>query len=358
MKYNLHFISFLTLFLFFSCATYKAQYQNNSTSNKKPLSKEISHTFYLIGDAGNANLNQSTPALNLLKDDVSKADKNGTLIFLGDNIYPKGLDKKSELSKHRLQAQIDLGKSFKGNTIFLPGNHDWYSGLDALKDQEKMVEKALGKDSFLPENGCPIEKVSISDDIILIVIDTQWYLTNWNNHPKINDDCDIKTREKFFDELESQLKKAQGKTAIIAMHHPMFTQGSHGGNYSFGSHMKPLPILGTVKNILRKTTGISNADLQNKKYNKLKKRIVTLAQENEKTIFVSGHEHSLQYIVENNIPQIVSGSGSKKSATKLSKTGIYSEGDQGYAKLIVYKDGSSHVQFFTSKSKNLDSKPQ
>jgi len=351
MKYNLHFISFLTLFLFFSCATYKAQYQNNSTSNKKPLSKEISHTFYLIGDAGNANLNQSTPALNLLKDDVSKADKNGTLIFLGDNIYPKGLDKKSELSKHRLQAQIDLGKSFKGNTIFLPGNHDWYSGLDALKDQEKMVEKALGKDSFLPENGCPIEKVSISDDIILIVIDTQWYLTNWNNHPKINDDCDIKTREKFFDELESQLKKAQGKTAIIAMHHPMFTQGSHGGNYSFGSHMKPLPILGTVKNILRKTTGISNADLQNKKYNELKKRIVTLAQENEKTIFVSGHEHSLQYIVENNIPQIVSGSGSKKSATKLSKTGIYSEGDQGYAKLIVYKDGSSHVQFFTSKSK-------
>ena len=344
-------ILIITILIINACATYKAQYQNKSQIIKKSTSKEVSHTFYLIGDAGNSELNKASPALSKLKEELSEADKNGTLLFLGDNVYPKGLDKKSKLAKHRLQAQIDLGKTFDGKTIFLPGNHDWYSGLDALKDQEKMVEKALGKDSFLPENGCPIEKVNIADDIVLIVVDTQWYLTNWNKHPKINDNCDIKTREKFFDELESQLKKAQGKTAIIAMHHPMFTQGSHGGNYSFGSHLKPLPVLGSIKNVLRKTTGVSNADLQNKKYNELKKRIVTLAQENEKTIFVSGHEHSLQYIVEDNIPQIVSGSGSKEGATKLSKAGLYSEGKQGYAKLIIYKDGSSHVQFFTIDSK-------
>ncbi len=337
---------FALLFVFATCATYQAQHQDNSNATKAPTSKKISHTFYLIGDAGNAKVNQSTPALDALKSELSTADKNGTLLFLGDNIYPKGLEKNA-LAKHRLDVQIDLGKTFKGNTIFMPGNHDWYTGLNALKDQEKRVEKALGKNSFLPENGCPVEKVDISKDVVLIVLDTHWYLTNWDNHPKINDDCEIKTRAKFFDEFESLLKKAQGKTAIVAMHHPMFTMGSHGGNYSFGSHMSPLPILGSIKNILRKTTGVSNADLQNKKYNELKKRIVTLAQQNEKTIFVSGHEHSLQYIVEDNIPQIVSGSGSKVGATKLTKSGIYSEGEQGYAKLILYKDGSSHVQFFT-----------
>ncbi|MBL4604396.1 MAG: metallophosphoesterase, partial [Flavobacteriaceae bacterium] len=342
---------FLALLILNACATYKAQYKDGATAIKTP-SKEVSHTFYLIGDAGNSAIHQASPALSKLKAELSEADKNGTLIFLGDNIYPRGLEKGSALSKHRLQVQIDLGKTFDGRTLFIPGNHDWYSGLDQLKKQEKMVEKALGKDSFLPENGCPIEKINISDDIVLIVLDTQWYLTNWDNHPKINDDCEIKTRDKFFDEFESLLKKAQGKTTIVAMHHPMFTMGSHGGNYSFGSHMSPLPILGTLKNILRKTTGISNADLQNKKYNELKKRIVTLAQQNEKTIFVSGHEHSLQYIVEDNIPQIVSGSGSKDGAVKLTESGFYADGKQGYSKLIVYKDGSSHVQFFTIDNKN------
>ncbi|MEQ6123593.1 metallophosphoesterase [Pseudotenacibaculum sp. MALMAid0570] len=339
---------FASLSLFVACATYQAQF--NTKSRSTISSKEIAHTFYLIGDAGNAAMNESTPALNTLKIELSKADRNGTLLFLGDNIYPHGLEK-NNLSKHRLQTQIDAAKNFQGNTIFIPGNHDWYSGLDALKDQEKMVEKALGKNTFLPENGCPIEKVNISKDIVLIVVDTHWYLTNWDNHPKMNDDCEIKTRAKFFDEFKSLLKKAQGKTAIVAMHHPMFTSGPHGGNYSFGSHMSPLPILGSLKNILRKTTGVSNADLQNKKYNELKKQIVTLAQQNEKTIFVSGHEHSLQYIVQDNIPQIVSGSGSKESATKLGSTGLYSEGKQGYAKLIIYKDGSSHVQFFTTDKK-------
>ncbi len=339
-------LGFLSLLV--SCATHKAQYQMSVKSPISLTNKEVSHTFYLIGDAGNATANESTPALKALQSDLKNADKNSTLLFLGDNIYPNGYDK-SEISKHRIDAQIALGKDFKGKTIFIPGNHDWYGGLKALKDQEKRVEKALGKDSFLPENGCPIDRVKISDDVVLITLDTHWYLTNWNKHPTINDNCEIKTRAKFFDEFKSQLKKAQGKTVVVALHHPMFTMGPHGGKYSFKSHMSPLPILGTLKNILRKTTGVSNADLQNKKYNELKKRLVTLAQQNEKTIFVSGHEHSLQYIVQDNIPQIVSGSGSKESATKLSEAGFYSEGKQGYAKLIVYKDGSSHVQFFTSE---------
>ena len=344
-------ILFLAALILNACATYKTQYNDTSQNIKTSKSKEISHTFYLIGDAGNSADRNGNPTLETLKTALSSADKKGTLLFLGDNVYPEGYDK-TDLAKDRLDAQIDLGKAYKGRTIFLPGNHDWYNGLDALKDQEKRVEKALGKDSFLPENGCPIEKVDISDDVVLIILDTQWYLTNWDNHPKINDDCEIKTRAKFFDEFEGLLKKAQGKTAIVAMHHPMFTMGPHGAQYSFGSHLKPLPLLGTLKNILRKTSGVSNADLQNKKYNELKKRIVTLAQQNEKTIFVSGHEHSLQYIVEDNIPQIVSGAGSKENPTKLTKSGLFSAGKQGYAKLVIYKDGSSHVQFFSIADKD------
>ena len=103
----------------------------------------------------------------------------------------------------------------------------------------------------------------------------------------------------------------------------MFTNGSHGGKYSLKSHLNPLPVLGSVKNLIRKTSGITNTDIQNKRYNELRKRIITLSQENDKTIFVSGHDHNLQYIVQDNLPQIVSGSGSKTTPTKLSKNAKY-----------------------------------
>src|SRR5690606_29673722 len=118
---------------------------------------------------------------------------------------------------------LDVAKTFPGKVIFIPGNHDWYSGLKGLKRQEKFVEDVLGKNTFQPENGCAIEKVNISPDIVLLIVDSQWYITNWDNHPTINDDCDIKTRDQFLDEFSSEIKKARGKTTLVAIHHPMFS---------------------------------------------------------------------------------------------------------------------------------------
>ncbi len=348
--------SIILVFLLNACATYTTQIKNSNFSTQFPT-KEIAHSFYLIGDAGNSEIGNSSIALQFFKQKLSRAPKNSTAIFLGDNIYPKGLPKKGHenraFAEHQLNVQADVVKDFKGNTIFIPGNHDWYAnGLKGLKRQEKYIEAILGKNSFLPENGCPIEKVHINDAIELIIIDSEWYLTNWDKHPTMNDDCEIRTRTKFFEELEGLIKKARGKTTLIAMHHPMFTNGPHGGQYSFGSHMKPLPVIGTLKNVLRKTSGVSPADLQNQKYNTFKKRIVTLAQENEKVIFVSGHEHSLQYLVQDNLPQIISGSGSKNTATR-NVDGEFSSSDSGFARLDVFKDGSSMVRFYAAESKTV-----
>lgn len=343
------FILLVLAFLFNSCATLKLQADKTEITDY-PTDKVIAHSFYLLGDAGNSLLGETDQAIKDFEVALSKASKNSTAIFLGDNIYPVGFNtknkKKEELSQHRIKVQTDAAKNFKGQTVIIPGNHDWYSGLKGLKRQEKFVEDALGKNTFLPENGCPIEKVKISDDTVLLIIDSHWYITDWDNHPTINDDCDIKTRVDFLNELASEIKKARGKTTLLALHHPMFNNGSHGGQYSFKSHMKPLPILGTLKNLAKKTGGVINVDLQNKMYNELQKRVVSLAQENDKVIFVSGHEHNLQYLVEAGLPQIISGSGSKISATRLLGNGQFSYGANGYARLDVFKDGSSFVRFY------------
>ncbi|MGD1945802.1 MAG: BamA/TamA family outer membrane protein [Croceivirga sp.] len=349
-----------TLFLVSSCATYKVKYAETVSQQplKSPVVEPI-HTFYLIGDAGKSPMGELNPVLKTLQSELIEAPKSSSVIFLGDNIYPAGMPKKEDKkayqeAKNHLDAQISTVKEFGGRTIFIPGNHDWYAnGIKGLKRQEKYIEDHLkGKDVFLPENGCPLAKVEINDEVTLLVVDTQWYLEDWDKHPGINDDCDIKDRGKFLDELSGQIKKNRGKTTLIALHNPMFTYGSHGGEFSLKQHIfptgggVPLPFLGTLINVLRRTTGASNADQSNKMYNELKKRILTLAQYSDKVILVSGHEHTLQYIVEENTPQIVSGSGAKKGATRLLNGSQFSTGQMGYAILKVYPNGSSQVKFF------------
>ncbi|MFP2995735.1 metallophosphoesterase [Spongiivirga sp. MCCC 1A20706] len=347
----------ITLFLG-ACATFKPQYLDEEKKVSFPKGKTITHSFYLLGDAGLSEMNKTAPAITAFKVALGQASKNSTAIFLGDNIYPDGLPDKAhpdrKIAEHQLDVQTDAVANFKGKTMFIPGNHDWYSdGLDGLSRQQKYIEKKLNsKKVFFPEDGCPLKQVKVNDDIVVIAIDTQWYLANWDNHPTINDNCEIKTRTKFFDELEGLIKKNRGRTTILAAHHPMFTNGPHGGQYSIKQQFYPtgkgipLPILGSIANLIRKTGGISPQDLQHKRYRELRKRIITLAQESEKVIIVSGHEHSLQYIVNDNTVQIVSGSGSKESATRTVDGGQFSYGKNGFARLDIFKDGSSFVRFY------------
>lgn len=350
----------LCILILTNCATQKAKYINTKQSKDTTTNKEIEHTFYLIGDAGKSPLNGMNPVLKSFKKRIDKADKNSSVLFLGDNIYPAGMpDPKDSTAayltaKSHLDAQLKTLENYKGSPLFIPGNHDWYTeGLIGLEREQEYIQKALNsKDVFLPEDGCPLETIEVNDNLIIIAIDTEWYLTNWNKRPGINDKCDIKSREKFLIELESLISKNRQKTTVIALHHPMFSYGSHGGQYSFKKHfypkpgVGPLPIIGTFLNILRKTAGPSSEDLQGKRYRELRKRVVTLAQYSNKVIFVSGHEHSLQYIVEENTPQIVSGAGAKSGETRLLNGSKFSTGEKGYATLEVYKDGSSRVRFY------------
>ncbi|MDX1362741.1 MAG: metallophosphoesterase, partial [Arenibacter latericius] len=223
-------ISIFSLLLFFSsCATYESKYSlDNKDVRDVPTNKEIAHTFYLIGDAGLSPMEGMNPALKMFKTKLNKASKNSTAIFLGDNIYPAGLPDPDESKQayleaiNHLDAQLASLSEFKGNSIFIPGNHDWYSdGLKGLERQQDYIQEKLdSKDVFFPEDGCPIEKIDIDDNIVLIAIDSEWYLTNWDRHPTMNDECEIKDRETFFEEIESLIKKNRDKTTLLALHHP------------------------------------------------------------------------------------------------------------------------------------------
>lgn len=357
MKYRIPVIV-LVVFLLNACATYEAQYRNEKDKANQLPEKKVEKTFYLIGDAGKSPTGGMSTALSIFNKHVSNIEtEDDYAIFLGDNIYPAGLPKKGE--KGRADAENSLNahglsvQNFDGEVVVIPGNHDWYAdGPKGLRRQEKYIDSLIGKNTFQPERGCPLEDIDVTENIKLIIIDTQWYLENWNDHPTVNDNCEIKTRDRFFLELEGELKKAQNKTIIFAMHHPMYTNGTHGGKYGAYKHLYPfqqkipLPIIGSLITQIRTQGGVSIQDRYNERYNELMNRIETLAYDSENLVFVSGHEHTLQYNVNERIKQIVSGSGAKESGVTLSDNGLFSYGKQGFVELKVYEDGSSWAVFY------------
>ena len=351
----------LILLLFFSaCATYTSRYKDGVEQGIYPTSKKVDRTFYLLGDAGNSEMGQSTEGIKLFKKFLDKAnDDSSFAIFLGDNIYPVGMPpegtEERPLAQHRLDAQVETFDNYSGTPIFIPGNHDWYNDhLHGLNREEEYLKEVTGLDDiFLPKDGCPLVSYDINESVHLIILDTQWYLEDWDKSPKINDNCDnIKDREKFFIELEGEIKKNQQKTLVIAMHHPMYTNGVHGGKFAIDKHLFPsqqkipVPILGSLVTQIRTQGGVSKQDRFNEKYNELMKRIRVLGQTHKKIVFVSGHEHGLQYIEHDEVRQIVSGSGSKSSYAYLGNDGLFSSDYEGFAKLDIFEDGSSWVQYY------------
>lgn len=352
----------LTAWLLHGCATYKSNQEPLTTNVLSGIDGETLNLF-LIGDAGKPEADGSAPkALVAMQEQFAKADANDVLLLLGDNIYPEGFPavgkKGHEEAKNALLRQIEIAKTFPGRVYFIPGNHDWYSGLAGLRLQEELVRSDLGKKAFQPRKGCALEKIDLDDDVVMLVVDSQWYITNWNRYPTINDDCEIKTREDFLEEFRSEIKKARGKTTLVAIHHPMYSSGPHAGRYDFRSHLLPLPVLGTIKNGLRTTSGIVNADMSNTFYNDLRKNLIAAAQQNDNVIFLSGHEHILGYFETDGLAQIISGSGSKLSATRVRDKNDFSHGTHGYALLNLHKDQAIDVQFMDTENEVIDFRKQ
>lgn len=359
MNFKKVYFLFFSGFLISSCATYAPQFKDKEANPMYPSGKKIEKTFYLVGDAGLSPMGGMSDALITFQNYLKNEKKPGNYtIFLGDNIYPAGMDPEGhprrKESENMIDAQHKAVNDYKGQTIFIPGNHEWYNGgvLGVEREENYVESKFPEEDAFRPSNGCPLESIEVSEDIQLIVIDTQWFLEDWDKSPTINEKCDIKTREKFFIELQLELEKNQNKTVVFAMHHPMYTNGNHGGYFALEKHLYPtqkkipLPILSSLIVQVRSQGGVSVQDRYNELYNNFMTRLQQLAKNNKRLVFVSGHDHNLQYIEKDGFHQIVSGAGSKESYAATGEDGFFSTGKQGFAVLDVFDDGSSWVRYF------------
>ncbi|MBL0330129.1 MAG: metallophosphoesterase [Bacteroidetes bacterium] len=307
------------------------------------------YKVYLVGDAGEDTI--PGKALLLLKEELL-AHPNSAVVFLGDNVYPNGLKKNSKESVLHLEAQLQILKEYKGKVYFIPGNHDWEAqkrnGLQILKDQEFYVEDYLKKNSsvanksqttFLPQDGLPgPETVMLSDQLRLIIIDTQWFL---HFYKKNSIGSKKETKKIFYQRLDSLLAYASMKNehVIIAAHHPLYSNGQHAKAkqpFRFLINCTPFQLFGLLG-----INRLYSQDMAQPRYRKMRKNMFQYLNKHKNIVYASGHEHNLQCFKENGNRYVISGSGSKRShLMKRKKFNSVFQDDQttGFIKL-EYVDG-------------------
>ncbi len=344
-----------------SCATF--QPQTSETATMVAPEKTPKHTFYIAGGMGNGNFLNDSPVYRTLQKELSEAGENATLLFAGDNVSAEEDNWSND--KILLDKQIALAENFKGKLVFIPGNNEWKSyntkKVEKIEDYIKEVEQE--NIHFFPENACPIERKEINDDLLLVLVDSKWFVSNWSRVENINKKCtDIVTRRRFMEELKDAIDDNLDKNIVIAMHHPVLSNGPYAGHKSFKDHMTPFPVAGTLVNGLMDLGAFDPDHLNSRRYNFLRIIVAALAQQSDRITIVSGHEENLQYLTAKNIQQIISGSLGTKTATNLSEDqlvaiggelpfeGVFTHGAKGFAKLEYFDDGSATVTFFSEEN--------
>jgi hypothetical protein len=330
---------------------------------------------FLIGDAGAPDFTKPS-AVKLLHSQINNSGSNSSVVFLGDNIYSSGLpeesDKNRKEAEDRLTKQMGPLKDFKGTVVVVPGNHDWdhwgKEGLAGIKREEVFVEEFLHKgNSFLPDNGCPgPAEVVLSDKLVLLAIDTQWWLHKWNKNAESNKSCMAKNDEAFIENLNDAIHRNRDKQILVVAHHPVITNGNHGGYFPFKEHVFPftafwpncyfpLPVLGSFYPFCRKYFSHIQ-DLGHKRYKLLCEELKAVFNSHKNLVFAAGHDHNLQYFQEGQQHYIVSGSGSKTTYVAKGHDAKFTFAKQGLVKLYYYKNGQVWMEIIVVEKKVGESK--
>ncbi|KPL16321.1 MAG: hypothetical protein AMS26_04925 [Bacteroides sp. SM23_62] len=365
MNRLLIFIYVLSITVFFSCATNKPFYNERLGNWKEEVPSTSTSTVYsvfLIGDSRRAFENEHV--MKMMETHLGSAGENSAVVFLGDNVQPSGLPDDSthrhwEVAEKSLTAQLDILKNYKGEIIYLPGNHDWdrggKDGLEYVKNQRIYIEDYLDrKDVFLPKKGRPgPEEIKLSDDIVLIVFDSQWWFhENDKSYEDIEDEADI------FIQLEDAVSRNREKKIIIATHHPLYSIGNHGGHFPGSSVLFPLlevnnalyiPLPGFLYTGYRKFLGAPQ-DLSHPHYKMLKEALLETFEGHSNIIYAAGHEHNLQYAEKDSNHYIVSGAAGIATYAAHSKKTDFSQMQTGFAKLSFQDNGDVWLEFFTTES--------
>jgi hypothetical protein len=333
----------------------------------------ITQRIFLIGDGGEL-VNGKHPVMDWLQKNVNWNDERNTAIFLGDNIYPLGLPMKGaptyEEAKKIIDYQLNPFLNKKSKAYFIMGNHDWENGKlggwQQVRNQYDYIN-SLGMTNIqaLPGEGCPGPMaVDLNNQVVVVFVDSQWFLYI-HDKPGPSSTCNARSVDEFATELREIVAAHPNQLMLIVTHHPMYSFGVHGGDYTWKEHLFPLtavnpklwiplPVIGSIYPISRGVFG-NLQDVKHPLYQTMVETIEREIKNHPNAMIASGHDHSLQLIKKDSLFQIVSGSGSNLSRVKENREGqlLFQDLTHGFALLEVAKSGNVVSKFYNINSKDL-----
>lgn len=341
--------------------------------------EDVVARLLLIGDAGEPDP-KGEPALEALAHEVNRLPNRTTVVFLGDNIYERGMPEPAPTPDAATEAAVTAAETLvsdifqtrqeaerivraqaavvRGNgarAIFIPGNHDWdqsnAGGWKRVLAQEAYIRQ-LHTDEGLdvtmqPPGGCPGPvRIPLRGAADLIALDTEWWLNateqekptpanNPTNCPYVTAEA---IQQALLDELEHVAR--DGRKSVVVAHHPLMSRGAHGGFVEpwtnlfplrmvryyvpFYIEWLPIPIVGSAMVGLRACCSPSAQDMPNDQNRWMRASLMAPMREAAEKgagplAYVAGHDHGLQVFSSDFGPpfMLVSGLGSSGRASEV-----------------------------------------
>ncbi|HKU60972.1 MAG TPA: metallophosphoesterase [Gemmatimonadales bacterium] len=335
----------------------------------------IEVSLFLIGDAGSKAYDGEPVLRDLAKQSDSLRAVKQYVVFLGDNVYPRGVpplgSPTRDDAERKIRAQVVAIRRGKAQGLLIPGNHDWdrqgRDGWNSIRRMDTVVAKFGAKDvRLLPKGGCPgPEVVDLGTHLRLIVLDSEWWVHNDVKPYGPDAPCPTHTYQEVTDSLRGALRDAGDRHALVLTHHPLRSGGEHGGFFTWSDHIfplrnfqswmwLPLPIIGSMYPLARQS-GISNQDISGHKYALMRDAFEQAFKDHPPLAMVSGHDHNLQ-VIRGGTPritragyQLVSGAGilGHSSLVRHIDGTLFAREAAGFMRLDVTRDGRVRLSVTT-----------
>ncbi len=344
------------LIICMSCASHKTHYSSDYQLEQKNY-QDLEYSILFFGGADRTQDN-TAPAMNKLKEQLRAVDK-GSIILLGNNGAKRGLTDSThsnirQKTEDVLRKKLDMFSAFNGDIYVIPGNHDWddggKQGYKRVTLLEEYVEGVIDReqDVVVPSNGCPGPyEVHVREDLVLLFLNTQWWLHEWEK-PRPGSGCNMEDELDFVVQIDDAIKRNINKKVIIAGHHPLFSNGPHGGYFPAYAHFIP-PVLGSMYVWYRKRIG-GLQDLADIKYKTMSEGLAMVFRQHPNLVYLSGHERSLQYHLVNQQHFVVSGAIAEASVVAKGNQARFASGQPGFGRLNFYRSGDVFLEFWGVKN--------
>ena len=348
-----------SLLLLSACGAKKAFVKSGSETNLPKnhlVDDNIDYELYLVGDIGAQNsLASDSDIVDLIKSELKEHSKTQSVVFLGNSFSEDGLP--DEESPEFLTVDNSISeciRKLKDNTdkvYFVPGDSEWFDGHgysnSALMRVEDFVQsKVNDKNIFVPSNGCGEPKVvKLTDDLIIILMDSQWVLQGDESDERVRLGCEIDNEFELVTFIQDVLARNKNKNVVIAAHHPIYSNGKTGGNYNAASHLLPLPILGSVITGVKKISG-GPQRFGHPQYEAYRAAMNLALSNFEGVIHLSGHDKNLQYHNKEDNHFVVAGSGSDVEFVRKGGDAEFALMSKGFSKITHTKDLELWLEFY------------